>query len=319
VKTTRERSRFAQRFQRVYRDATLPRVYRAFITSDAYLPYRRSFIQGLETYGPTDVELNLSAPILLKRNELFGQSDIDPDDATEFHPIAILRESPQFLAVKTTEDAAPVYLWHHETGAFHPQFDTFASFLKNLRTAKEARGSRAKSQRGIASIHRDCGPALLRAREHFQSRELEAASAELDAALRGRHPIAYNGRNDFEAVGILCDCFNLRGRIFLSQGRLEAARAAFLDAMACGGRSYREAVVDAVVTSFLLEDVEPVVAEVSGLDPAHFIEPPGSILRRNFTAHQIVRLTQAATAPGLSEGQRGVARQVLDWVSSARA
>jgi hypothetical protein len=318
VKTTRERSRFAQRFQTVYRDVTLPEIYRVFVASDAYLPYRKSFIQGLSTYGPADVELNLSAPMLLARDELFERSDIDPDDATAFHPIAILQESAQFLAIKTTEAAAPVYLWHHETGAFHLQFDTFDLFVKNLRTAKQARGERAKSQRGIAGIRRDCGPALLRAREHFQSGELEAASSELDAALRGRRPIAYNGRNDFEVIGILCDCFNLRGRILLARGRLEAARAAFLDAMACGGRPYREAVVDAVVTSFLLEDVDPVVAEVSGLDPAHFTEAPGSILRRNFTTHQIDRLAQAAMAPGLSEGQRGVARQVLDWVSSLR-
>ena len=99
---------------------------------------------------------------------------------------------------------------------------------------------------------------------------------------------------------------------------MRAARAAFLDAMACGGAPYEEALVDAVVTSFLLADVEPVVAEVSAIDPAHFQQPLGPILLRNFTAQQIDRLIQVAKSPSLSEGQRRVAKRVLDWVSSVR-
>ena len=132
--------------------ARLPRCdpserYREFIVSDSYLPYRRSFIRGLFSYDPAEhVELNLGSSMLLKRDELWDESDIDPDDATEFHPIATLPQSPQFLAIKTTVKVAPVFLWHHEIGAFHPQFDTFARFLKNLRTPKEAREERAKMQ-----------------------------------------------------------------------------------------------------------------------------------------------------------------------------
>jgi hypothetical protein len=140
----RERSRglsaFAQKFDRVYRDARLPAVYRKFIVSDAYLPYKRAFIYGLLMYDPAEaVELNLASSMLLKRDELWDESDIAPDDASEFHPIATLPESSQFLAIKATMKTAPVFLWHHETGVFHLQFTTFARFLKSLRTSKEAR------------------------------------------------------------------------------------------------------------------------------------------------------------------------------------
>ena len=67
----------------------------------------------------------------------------------------------------------------------------------------------------FASIHRQCGPALARARKLFDAGELNAAAVVLDAVLRRRGPIEYDGTNDFEAIGILCDCFNLRGRILL--------------------------------------------------------------------------------------------------------
>ena len=199
ARTSRGRSAFAQKFQRIYGEARLPSVYRQFIVSDAYLPYRRSFMRGLLTYDPAeDVELNLGDSTLLKRNELFDDSDIDPDDATEFHPIATLPESPQFLAIKTTVTTAPVYLWHHETAAFHPQYETFAQFLKNLRTPQQLRDERAKGQRVFASIHRQCGPALARARKLFDAGELNAAAVVLDAVLRRRGPIEYDGTNDFE-------------------------------------------------------------------------------------------------------------------------
>jgi len=315
----RGRSPFAQKFHHVYGGVRLPSVYREFIESDAYLPYRRSFVQGLFTYDPTEyVELNLADSMLLKRDELFDDSDIDPDDATEFHPMALLRDSPQFLAIKSTVKTAPVFLWHHETGAFHPQYSSFARFLRQLRTPKEAREEHAKAQRAFSSIRKECGPALERSRSLFEAGDLNGAAALLDAVLHDRGPIAYDGGNDFDAIGILCACFNLRGRILLAEDRLSAARAAFLDAMACGGTPYWEALVDAVVTSFLLEDVEPVVAEVSGIDPVHFQQPPGPILMRNFTAQQIDRLIQVAKSPGLSEAQRGVAKRVLDWVFSVR-
>src|SRR5687768_6036609 len=58
VMAIRERSTFARRFSRVYHDVALPEVYRRFIMSDSYQPYRRSFIRGLSFYDPTeDVEL----------------------------------------------------------------------------------------------------------------------------------------------------------------------------------------------------------------------------------------------------------------------
>ena len=317
VKARRPSSAFAQRFDRVYRNASLPRVYREFIVSDAYVPYRRSFIRGLFAYDPSeDVEVNLGSSKLLKRAELFDESDIDHDDAIEFHPIATLCESPQFLAIKTTVKAAPVFLWHHETGVFHPQFGAFSRFLKHLRTPKEAREERAKIRQAFVGIRNVCAPALARARKQFEAGALAAAAAELDGALRGRRPIAYDGRDDFEAVGILCDCYNLRGRIRLAQGRLESARAAFLDAMACGGAPYWEAVVDAVVTSFLLEDIMPIVDELKGIDPAHFKEPPGPILERNFTASQVDRVVHVATSRRFSKEQPLASERVLAWVAS---
>jgi hypothetical protein len=311
------RNAFAQRFERAYRGVALPRVYREFIERGSYIPYKKSFIGGLSTYGQSDVELNLASPALLKRDELFAEFDIEVDDPAEFHPIATLRESPQFLAIKTDDEAAPVYLWHHETGVFQPQFDTFAAFVAKLRTPHEARKARAKKQQVFAAIRRDCKRALDRARGSFEAGKLEAAAAELDAVLRDRRPIPYDGRNDFEAISILCACFNLRGRAWLAKGELVLARSAFMDALACGGTPYWEAVVDAVVTSFLLGDVPPAVAEAGAISLEDYGVSPGAIVARNFSTQQIDRIADFAAANTLPDAQRDLATTVLSWVAAA--
>jgi hypothetical protein len=317
VVSSTARNVFPQRFAAAYDGVALPAVYREFIASGSYIPFKRSFIRGLSTYGPSDVELNLAAPALLKRDELFAESDIDADDAATFHPIAMLRESPQFLAIRTADEAAPVFLWHHETGAFQPQFDTLAAFVAKLRTPRQVRDERAKAQQVFASIRRECKPALDRARRAFDGGRLDAAAAALDAVLRSRSPIRYNGRNDFAAIGILCACFNLRGRVWLAKGELARARQAFIDAIACGGTAYWEAVVDAVVTSFLLGDVPQAVAEAGDISLEEYGVSPGPIVRRNFTTQQIDRIAAIAASDTPPDAQHALAATVLTWVAAA--
>jgi hypothetical protein len=178
------------------------------------------------------------------------------------------------------------------------------------------REARARTQRTFADIRKDCKPARDRARKLFDAGRLDAAAAALDAALQDRRPIAYDGRNDFEAIGVLCDCFNLRGRICLAKGQLHLARAAFLDAIACGGRPYWEAVVDAVAASFLLEDVPAVVADAGAVELEDYGVSPGPILRRNFTTQQIDRIVQIASSTRLPEAHRTLAATVLRWASA---
>lgn len=48
-------------------------------------------------------------------------------------PFAALgREEPQFLAVKADDDACPVAMWEHETGALKPCADSLDAFLAHL-------------------------------------------------------------------------------------------------------------------------------------------------------------------------------------------
>jgi hypothetical protein len=292
----------------------LPAAYRDFILNDSYLPYRRALIYGLHTYGSTAVELNLSSPILLKRDQLFDDSDIAPEGAREYHPIAKLHQSPQFLAIETTSEAAPVFLWHHETGAFHLQFETFARFLEALKTPEQAREERLKIRQTFTRIRKECAPALARARKHFDAGELDVAAAELDTVLRDRRPIRYDGRNDFKAIGILCDCFNLRGRLFLAQGVLEAARTSFLDATACGGTAWWEAAVDLIVTSFLVKDLQPAIERAGQLEASDFPQSPESIMTRNFDTRQIAQMKAFAESPDLSDEERQFGGKVLSWI-----
>jgi len=315
VKSAEERSRFARTFARVYRDVSLPSVYREFILTDAYVRYRRAVIRGLWSYGPADVELDLRDQSLLNRDQLFDESDIDPDVGRDYHPIAILRESPQFLAIDRTIDAAPIFLWHHETGAFHPQFDSFVEFVGRLRTPAEVQRERAEVRAAFTSIRKVCQPALARARKAFHAGRLAEAGATLDAALAGRARIRYDGRNDFRAIGILCDCFNLRGRVLLAEGRVAEARAAFLDAAGCGGTRWWEAAVDAIAASFLLGDVRPAFDVAAELEGATFPEPPAAILKRNFTARDVARLRAAAASEDLDAAERRVAAQLAAWLA----
>ena len=212
-----------------------------------------------------------------------------------------------------TEEAAPVFLWHHETGAFHLQFDGFARFVVQLRTPQALRDHRAKIRQVFASIRRECRPALSRARHFFEAGKCQEAARELDTALRGRRPIAYDGSNDFTAISILCDCFNLRGRVLLTQGRLKAARSSFLDATACGGTPYPEAVVNVIATSFLLKDVGAVLKQVGDIRADDLGQPLGRFLKQNFTAKQIAELRALATSRDIPPEQRALAAEVLTW------
>ena len=312
-------SAFAKKFERIYRDAKLPAVYRKFIVSDAYVPFARGFVHGLPSYSSDDdIEIQLASAALLDREELWDASDIDPDDATEYHPIATIPESSQFLAIDVTKKSAPVVHWEHETGEFEPQFDTFAQFVKNLRTRDQVREARAKAKQAGASVSK----AALAARKQLAAGNLKGAAAVLDAALKGKRPIEYDGVNDFDAIGELCDCFNLRGRVFLAQGRLADARKQFLKAVGCGGKPWTEALVDAVATSFLLDDIGPIVEELTAVDPDYWVgEPAAVILERNFTPVQHVRILETANGVRWRKRPRvhaAVAKRVGGWKTGSK-
>jgi hypothetical protein len=129
---------FPRRFIEAYADVALPAVYYEFITSGAYLPLRRSLVDGLAYRGPNADEVHLDDERLLNREALFGDSDIDLERDGEYHPIAIIPESGDFLVIDKREAHAPVYLFFHETEAFLPQFDSFETFVKGLRAAPDA-------------------------------------------------------------------------------------------------------------------------------------------------------------------------------------
>jgi hypothetical protein len=302
--TSKSQSQFARRFAALYEDVRLPAVYRAFILGDAYLPYRRSFISGLATYGPGYVELELASTRLLNRTRLFNECELVPDEVSQYHPIAMLHQSPQFLAIDTAVETAPVLLWHHETGAFQPQFETFSEFNGLLRTPAQMRAARRQSSSTLAQIRAVCKPALIRARRLRRARELDAALREIDVAVAQRSPIGYHGGNDFMTIGILCDCFNMRGRLLLAQGRLREAQAAFLDAVACGGTPWWEALVNAIVTSLLLGDASRAAEQIGHLDPGDFPEPPQLMVRRNFEPQQVDLLEAMVMSADLTETER---------------
>lgn len=305
-----------KRLQRANSQIALPSIYRSFVESGQCRLYRRAFIRGLATYGQTDVELNLNRPIL-RSKQLLEESGVNAADAARFHPIATLPQSPQFLAIDVTLKSAPVYLWHHETGAFYLQFDTFLEFVATLKTPREQRRDRARNRLLFAAIRKECKPALLRARRWLGAGNTDEAGKELDAVLKRRRPIEYDGSNDFTAISLLCDCFNLRGRVFLAATQLKLAQIAFLDAVECGGSPYWEAVVNAAVTSCLLESLQP-VSHLRSVERSDFSEPPGAIARRNFTMAQIERVKQVArSSTRLSPSEREFAARVLAWISEA--
>jgi len=53
------------------------------------------------------------------------------DDRFDFVPLASLDDA-QYMAVKITEEACPVYMWEHEDGEFHKHSSSLDEFLENL-------------------------------------------------------------------------------------------------------------------------------------------------------------------------------------------
>jgi hypothetical protein len=310
-----ERSAFSVAFERAFARATLPSIYRDFILSDAYLPYRRSYVRGVLHYGADDVELRLDSPLLLRPGRLWDRAGIEAADAAGYHPVAIIPGSSQCLVIDVRSQRAPVFLLHHETGAFHPQFDTFTTFVDSLRTPDEVRRDHTAIRRMFADIRRTCGPAAAGARALLAAGDVDAAAAQVEQVLTGRVPIRYDGRNDFVAIGMLCECFDLRGRVSLARGDLRAAHDAFLDATACGGTPYWAAAVNLTVTAFLLEAPGRAREQLGELEPSDFPEPPRTIADRNFSRGQLeafITSVRRVVAAGDADGQ--FARRVLGWL-----
>lgn len=128
---------FREAFKRVHADRPLPRVYRDFVAGAAFDRLHSGSLIGLEGYGPESVRMDLDSPLLLDRDALLEAAGIDEDDP-RFHPVAVIPLSSQFLAIDVTDDAAPVYLCRHETGAYHKQFETFGAFLAALSPLTES-------------------------------------------------------------------------------------------------------------------------------------------------------------------------------------
>ena len=289
-------------------------MYRDFILSGAYLPYRTSFIEGLRHYGRGSVALRLDSRALLTPASLFEGAGIEPDEAAGYHPIAVLSGSTQLLVIATEDVFAPVHLLHHETGVFYREFDAFIEFVAQLERPADVRRKQAAVRHVFAEIRKTCGAAVRRATAALAVGRLEPAANHIDAALAGRSPIPYDGANDFEAIGLLCQCFDLRGTIRLALGDYHGARAAFLQATACGGRPWWQAAVDLVVSSFLLDDPAPAAARIVSVDTADFPEPPSVMAARRFTPEQLDMARAHARARLADPSSHAFAEQVLTWL-----
>lgn len=296
----------------MYADTSLPEVYRTFITSGAYVRYRRASVQGLVGYGETEVGVRLDSPRLLNRTALLESLGLD-DDTASLHPIGLVGASDDVLAIDTTQEQAPVVLLLHETGTRQIAFESFEAFVRALRSAEDTGRSRAERRRMFAAMRRDCARAAGQARRALAAGEIDRAERILNAVLSDRFPITYDGRNDFVAIGHLCACFDFRGRARLLRGDLSGARHAFLDAAACGGEAFWEAVVDLAVTSALMGDLSGVESRTRFVELSDFPRPVRDLSRGHFTDDQLDRAVQALRAWPEDDPERPLAQRIAEW------
>lgn len=312
---------FADKLAATYRDVPLPAVYWRFFSEGEYLRYPKAFVRTLENHGPDPVEINLVSSTLLKWEELLDDSDLDPDDAKDYHPMAVLPQASEFLAIDKTKEEAPVFLWNHETGRFHPQYESFDAFKQDLMTAEEVRAQKAEIRKLFGGIKKQCGAALAKGQKLFDANELDKAAKVVDAALEGRAPIEYDGMNDFEAIGTLASCYVLRGRILVKQGHLRDALDYFVKGLGCGGQGYNDAAADAIAAGFLLGDLGVVFELVGTMEDYHFtMSVPLSARDRMlhaYTEQQLEQVKQAALSPSLAEPYRAFGAKVAGWLAAA--
>ncbi|MGC4085935.1 MAG: hypothetical protein QM736_28360 [Vicinamibacterales bacterium] len=306
---------FSTRFERAYGAVPLPAVYREFITSGAYVLYRRAYVRNLLGYNGSDVEVRLDSSLLLAKARLLESAGID-DGAEAFHPIAVIPGSSEFLAIDMTQANAPVFLCRHDTGAFHPQFESFQAFVGALRLPQDISRERRERRRWFASMREECGLAARKAEAALDRGDLDVAAAILDRALANRRPVTYDGRNDFTAIGMLCACYVLRGRVALARGDVRAAHDAFLDATACGGKAYWDAAVALAITSFLLADTEVADARLRIVDTSDFPVAPITIARECFTSAQIDDVIRMLEGWPHDDPRRAFAVRVHGWLSA---
>lgn len=249
---------FASRFEKTYAETSLPEIYRRFILDGSYVEFKTSFVQGLMNRGPTYTEIKWDDKVMLNLEEMYDERDIELTE-TPYHPIATIRYTHEFLAIDSSDEECPVYIWTHEDGNFHRQFDSFDGLLGALRTKAQMSEDKARIRKLWSEIKKQCKPALNRSRKSFNLGNLDEAQKEVDAGLKGREPIEYVGEEtDYDAIQLLAELYNLQGLIALKQGRCEDAVQSFANSCEC--RLCTDALVHAIVMFSFNGDVSTAFA-----------------------------------------------------------
>lgn len=316
-----KKSQFATRFEKTHAKGTLPEIYRRFILDGAYVEHKTSFIQNLMNRGPTYTEVKWDDQRMLSLEEMYDERDIKLEEVP-FRPIATIRNTHEFLAIDPSDEECPVYIWTHDDGNFHRQFDSFDELLGELRTKAEVGEERARVRRQWSNIKKQCKPALTRARKHFEQGDLDKTQAEIDLGLKGWLPIEYTGQDtDYKAIELLSELYNLQGLVALKRERYADAVQGFVNSCEC--RLCTPAWVNAMVACSFTGDVSAAYAIGLSSRALHNIKSGAGSGRlridstpsvANFTAEQRDMANQVLREHNGSEDEMKFAKQVMRWL-----
>lgn len=316
-------TQFATRFEKANAEADLPEVYRRFILDGTYVEYKTSFIQGLINRGPTYVEVKWDDKEMLKLEEMYDERDIELTDVP-YHPIATIRYTHEFLAIDPSDKKCPVYIWTHDDGVFHRQFDSFEELLGQLRTKAQMNDEKARIRKQWSVIKKQCKPTLTRALKHYEKGDLNEAQVEIEVGLKGLRPIEYTGHStDYKAIELLAELYNLQGLVALKSERCADAVQGFTHSCEC--RLCTPAFVHAIIahsftgdvstayaiglSSRILNDIKPGAGnERFSFDPIPYVA--------NFTAEQREKTKQVLSEYRGPEEEMKFAKQVMTWFAS---
>ena len=317
------KSQFATRFEKAHQDAGLPEVYRRFILDGTYIEYKTSFIQGLMNRGPTYTEVKWDDQVMLNLEEMYDERDIELA-GVPYHPIATIRYTDEFLAIDPTDENCAVYIWTHEDGNFHQQFDSFDELLREIRTKAQMTEEKARIRKLWSEIKKQCKPALNRALKHYDKGDLEKAKAEIGSGLDGREPIEYTGPDtDYDAIQFLAELYNLQGLIALQQDRRADAVKSFADSCEC--RLCTPALIHAIIAYSFSGDVPTAYAialrsralpkfKPGAGNEGYHIDPEPWL--SNFSVDQLDKAKQVLEAFTGTDEETKFAKQVLNWLNA---
>lgn len=316
------KTQFATRFEKVNAESGLPEIYRQFILDGTYLNYKPCFIPGLINRGPTYVEIKWDDAEMLNLEKMYDERDIVSAEVS-YHPIATIRYTHEFLSIEPTDQKCPIYIWTHEDGAFHRQFDSFEEFLGQLYTKKQMSDEKARIRKQWSTIKKQCNPAFTRARKQYEKGDLEKARRMIETGLKGLKPIEYTGHEtDYKAIYILAELYNLQGLVALKQKRFADALKDFGNACEC--QVSKPALIHAILAYALNGDVSTAYSIGRNSRSLHNIKPGGgnegfqidpipSVA--NFTVDQQNRAKQILLEYKGSEEEMKFAKQVMTWLS----